>query len=169
MTPVTHIASGLALATILNKVGIIHIDIMPLWYSPLWVLIISLISVLPDINALWTPIKKHHDDFTHYPLFWLAVGVVLGVIEFIKTGQVELAILFAGLILLHFVLDTVGFSLGLKWLAPFSYKEYSFTSLNKDILEFSLKDKGKTYLKYTALKIEIVILIFSVLICVFVR
>ena len=169
MTPVTHIVSGLAVATILNELGVTQIDIQPLLLSPLWVVIIGFVSVLPDINVIWSPLTKHHDDFTHYPLFWLIPSALIGSVEYVYTGQLQFVWLFMALIVVHMLLDTVAFSVGVTWLAPFSKKEFSFTNINKEVLEFSFKEKGKTYLKYTALKVEVVVLVASLLVLLVLR
>lgn len=81
-------------------------------------------NTAPDIDMLYfhfidgrrTP---HHDYFTHWPLFWLAVGVSLlaGTYMF-RRRSVKLALLFFTGTMIHMIMDSV--AAPIHWLAPFS-------------------------------------------------
>jgi inner membrane protein len=68
------------------------------------------------IDARTTP---HHDYFTHWPLFWLAVGASLVATTCLsRRASVVLAMLFFIGTMMHMIMDSV--AAPIHWLAPFS-------------------------------------------------
>ncbi|KKT73113.1 MAG: hypothetical protein UX31_C0003G0055 [Candidatus Nomurabacteria bacterium GW2011_GWA1_46_11] len=136
MTTVTHLTSGLVIAKVVNS-----FFSQPL--QPEHVIVISAaFALLPDVNLLWhRKLKSHHDDFTHYPAAWIAISGIL----FIASSFLGL-LLFVNT-MLHLILDTFGFTIGVKLLAPFNKREYSFTNLERDKADWSLKEKCRFLLK----------------------
>lgn len=131
-------------------------------------------SLLPDIDLLiW--LKKHHwriDKWTHehrntihYPMLYLPAGYLL--IWFFTNHFYALLFFFSSLI--HFLHDSIGLGWGIKWLYPFSKRNYKFFTRKhlgerrRLLVSWSpeeLKDevekrwqgdwfKGKKYYKYT--------------------
>ena len=121
MTTITHITAGLVIAKYTNLY-------LPHSYSPELIYGASVVcSLLPDINVLWhKKLITHHNDFTHYPIFWLCTS--LGI--FLINRFWGLLILLNTLV--HLTLDTFGWRIGVRWLMPFKNKEYSFTKLIAD-------------------------------------
>src|SRR5690606_1839520 len=105
-------------------------------------------SVLPDFNLLWKDISEHHNDFTHYPSFWLAIIAVAFVLEYFlqpSTYIVSLSLFLS--ITTHLILDTFGIRLGVHWLAPFNYSEFSFTGIDKTSAKLSEKEKALQFFR----------------------
>ena len=140
MSTPTHILTGLFL-------GLSTVNIFETPINSLIVVIISILfAQLPDINVLWhSSLKSHHDDFTHYPLFWL---LVIPIIAFIET-QILSSTYFSSLlvvnIFLHLIADTFGYYIAVKWLWPFSQKHFSFTPLRDEVMPGSF---GEWLFKY---------------------
>jgi len=118
VTTITHLASGLVIGKIASEYA-------GLPYSTETIYLTSVVfSVLPDINYLWRKnIATHHDDFTHYPVFWLIVSFV--VFSFNRF----LGVLLLSNTFIHLFLDTFGWIIGIRWLTPFNKREFSFTRL----------------------------------------
>ncbi len=89
----------------------------------LWVGLVA--SALPDIDMLYFYFiddrqTLHHQYFTHVPLVWIALWVVVALVAtlFQKRAALIIATIFFANLILHFALDSiVG---GISWLAPFS-------------------------------------------------
>ncbi len=88
-----------------------------------------LVAVLPDVDFLYFYPKREdtkydhiHRNFIHYPLLYLPLGVL---ITFIFFGSVW-AVAFFLSSLFHFIHDSIGIGWGIKWLYPFSKKNYAF-------------------------------------------
>ena len=96
------------------------------------VLSISIIfALLPDLDFVFGWIKHtefknvshEHRDLLHYPLLLIPLGSIM-----IFLFNSNYAYLFAVLVLLHFVHDSIGIGWGVLWLYPFSKKYYKFFS-----------------------------------------
>lgn len=82
-------------------------------------------SVLPDLDLVWFYLVNdrqnlHHEFVFHWPLFWVALALILSLIS--KGLGWRQAFPFIGValasLLLHMVLDSV--AAGIGWLMPFS-------------------------------------------------
>lgn len=83
-------------------------------------------ALLPDIDMLWFGINRlrgsraqDHRSFTHYPLLYIPVALLL---YFLFGGLVALVVALG--VLTHLIHDTIGLGWGIAWLAPFSYHKY---------------------------------------------
>lgn len=89
----------------------------------LWVGLVA--SVLPDIDMLYFYFVDdqqtlHHQYFTHVPLLWIALWIIVALVAMFlqKRAALIIATIFFANLILHFALDSiVG---GISWLAPFS-------------------------------------------------
>lgn len=105
-------------------------------------------SIAPDSNLFWKKITEHHRDFTHYPIFWLLTAVVVFLAEyFLGLSSFIFTLSLLASTIVHLLLDTFGISLGVHWLAPFSYREFSFTDLDKSGLDRTPKEKAVSFFK----------------------
>jgi hypothetical protein len=81
-------------------------------------------SLAPDFDMLYFHLidgrrTHHHDYITHWPLFWLAAGLVLAAAALIfRRHWLPLALVFSAGTMLHMAMDTV--AAPIRWLAPFS-------------------------------------------------
>lgn len=67
--------------------------------------------------------KYDHRIYTHYPLVWIPVALLVWIIF----GPV-IATLLSACVLMHLVHDTIGLGWGIAWLAPFSQRKFRFLS-----------------------------------------
>jgi inner membrane protein len=80
-------------------------------------------SVAPDLDMLYFHLvdgrrTNHHDYFTHWPLFWLAVTLVLiAIAQTTRRVRLPLAAAFSAGTLLHMMMDSV--AAPIHWLMPF--------------------------------------------------
>ena len=80
-------------------------------------------SVAPDFDMLYFHLidarrTPHHDYFTHWPFFWLAVGAALvAIASFSARLRSSVALAFTAGTLLHMALDSVAAQI--HWLMPF--------------------------------------------------
>jgi inner membrane protein len=80
-------------------------------------------SVFPDLDMLYFHLvderrTHHHLYITHWPLFWLACGVViLPALRWLRPSYLFPAAAFFVAVMLHMVLDSV--AAPLHWLMPF--------------------------------------------------
>lgn len=127
------------------------------------------LSGAPDIDLLWKKnLRNHHDSLTHYPIFWIALTIILAILEklvghsgFVLTRSLLISTL------IHLILDTFGFATGIKWLWPLSNREFSFTTLQKDIQYKGLVNYLSFYIKNTNFFWETFLGTLSVLIIFF--
>jgi inner membrane protein len=81
-------------------------------------------SVAPDLDMLYFHLidgrrTHHHDYFTHWPLFWVAVGLVLVAIALVaRKVSPSTVVAFSAGTLLHMVMDSV--AAPIHWLMPFN-------------------------------------------------
>lgn len=127
MTNLTHLTVGVALGQLL-----VSIDSQGLYQPHTIVLTSIFLSQLPDVNLLWKPVKDHHNDFTHIPIFWIILSVCVSVVEYFIFQSIVFGLLVASSSLLHMGMDTFGKTIGIRWFAPFYKHEFSFTKLEKD-------------------------------------
>lgn len=90
-------------------------------------------SVIPDVDMLYFHFvdggrTHHHDYITHWPLFWLASGMVsLSVVSlFGRPHLAAVAVFFTGA-MLHMVLDTVASPI--LWLMPFARHRFELVTV----------------------------------------
>jgi hypothetical protein len=91
-------------------------------------LLIGVIAcLLPDLDFVWPVItgkysyKKPHRDGLHYPLIFIPVVGLAGLLI-----DPSIGIIFALGAFLHFIHDSIGIGWGVKWFFPFSKTSYSF-------------------------------------------
>ena len=89
-------------------------------------------AVSPDIDFLYffsrrgdTKRDHNHRDLIHYPILYLPIGTIIIWLIFGKIW----GIIFLISSFLHFVHDSIGIGWGIKWLYPFSKKNYAFLYL----------------------------------------
>lgn len=81
-------------------------------------------SVAPDLDMFYFYLvdgqqTHHHGYFTHWPLFWLALGsVVLPLVRWLWPRFVSAAVVFFIAVMFHMVLDSI--AAPMHWLMPFS-------------------------------------------------
>jgi inner membrane protein len=90
-------------------------------------------SVAPDLDMLYFHLvdgrrTNHHDYFTHWPLFWLAVALAL-VATALVTRKMSLPVVtaFGAGTLLHMVMDSV--AAPIHWLMPFHALTIEFVTV----------------------------------------
>lgn len=151
MTTAAHIAIGLVIAKTFN-------NYTPSQYDSGFVYTSSVFfSVLPDLNILWhRNISTHHKDFFHYPLLWLLIGLIT-----ILINQF-LGLLFTINLVVHFLMDTLGWTTGIYWLMPWNNNEFSFAPLQKERVNYSLKQRITTYIKQGRFLIELAVIVLAI-------
>lgn len=115
------IAFGIYLAIAANSI----LDIPLTLFS---VVLLILFTLSPDLDAIISAIKRgnlgdenhFHRNLMHYPLIFTPAGAVLTVVILGK----EYAILFVLASIFHFLHDSIGTGWGVRWLYPFSKKNY---------------------------------------------
>lgn len=122
-------------------------------------------SIAPDLNLFWRKITEHHRDFTHYPVFWLLTAVVVFLAEyFLGLPSFIFTLSLLASTIVHLLLDTFGISLGVHWLAPFSYREFSFTNLDKSGLDRTPKEKAISFFKSGHFLYELGTIVIAILV-----
>jgi hypothetical protein len=101
---------------------LVKLSLINIYPSSIILLLIFLISILPDIDGLWSKkLKDHHKGFFHSPIFWILITILL-----LFLTNKENAILFGCLILFHLICDLItGRTAGIPLFYPISSKEYS--------------------------------------------
>lgn len=94
----------------------------------------TLLGDAPDVDVFFNFLEKktiktfglkgHRDHITHAPIFWFVLGIFVFIISTSNFGKI------LGLLLWlcpwsHFVCDSVFSTSGIKWLWPFSKKEFT--------------------------------------------
>lgn len=95
--------------------------------TALFVFISILLAIFPDIDAVITIIKKgfksldhRHRNIFHYPIIHFFIAVFIALFN-LKFGALFLLNTFG-----HFLHDSIGIGWGVKWLWPFSKRNYKF-------------------------------------------
>lgn len=118
-------------------------------------------ALAPDIDLfIASPIIEHHQTLWHAPLLWLAVLVIgTGLVKlFKKPALLPIIVGFSVGTLSHVFLDTFGVAIGIAWLAPFSWREYSFTPLTA----VTEQNWMKIYLSSSIFKFEMFLSLISI-------
>lgn len=118
------------------------------------ILIGILFTLLPDLDFIFYFLKERkvdkfsheHRDLIHYPIFYFVIGGFLLYLIF----PFYIFILFLACSLFHFLHDSVGTGWGIKWLYPFSGKNYKFFSNKDGKAAFSVIGWSKEELKNLA-------------------
>ncbi len=124
MTPIGHIGAGVLGAFLLDTL---------VFHRPPTTETLGLavgLSLIPDLDAPtvaalrgnW-PLRRrndHHTSFTHTPLFYLAIGIILA--PFIPIRGV---VFFGVLTMLHLALDSWATDDGIMWLWPRTNRQYA--------------------------------------------
>jgi len=144
-------------------------EIFRIEYTSLHIILLTIFSVLPDIDMIYLFIKSrrqnrvlsHHDFFTHWPIIYLPFLLLLILHHNIYT------IIMAFGVYSHLIMDTFASGKGIKWAFPLSRRYYNF---------FASKTAGKentlwlkTYRSTTFFKMEIVGFLLLVYILLFVH
>jgi len=144
MDILSHGISGFLIYFILIKLSVININ-----PSPILLILIFLVSMLPDLDGLWSKkLKNHHKGFFHSPIFWIIIAILTSYII-----KIEYSLLFGSLILFHLLCDLItGRTTGIPLFYPFSSKEYSLIKTHPRWGEINPKHpfskKFKLYLKH---------------------
>ncbi|OGG95768.1 hypothetical protein A2V95_01035 [Candidatus Kuenenbacteria bacterium RBG_16_41_7] len=125
--------------------------------------------MLPDLDILWAKkLNSHHVTYLHSPLFWIAIFIVLYIINFLFNlfGN-WILYLYSFQVILHLLFDFIaGRTGGIPLLYPFVKREFSFLPLNKSRGDFhpsNIKEVIKFLKYYSTSKIQIA---FEVLLCI---
>lgn len=148
MTTASHVVTGLVVGAVFSQNSSI---------DPLTLIFVSTTSnLLPDVNLFWIKsIREHHRSFTHYPFFWLIFLLALAVMEASMSNQIFWTFLISVNIFLHLIMDTVGLTIGVHWLWPFSNRELSITRL-EGVTYNNTSEFWKLFKNTHAFKIELV-------------
>lgn len=121
MFPFSHFFSGYLVGGIMVFSGLLEA-------SNLNFVMFGLVSLLPDLDALWNrKIENHHQTLFHAPLFWILVSALIGLYS------PALAILVFSMSLMHVFSDYVtGRTVGIPFMYPFDNEEYSLYPANKE-------------------------------------
>ncbi len=124
MTPIAHISAGV--------VGAFFLDTF-VFHRPLTPETLELavgLSLLPDLDAVvvvarkrnWPPRERngHHLSFTHTPLFYLVVALMLS-----PFWSIRGVVFFGVLAMLHLSLDSWATDDGIMWLWPHTDEQYA--------------------------------------------
>jgi membrane-bound metal-dependent hydrolase YbcI (DUF457 family) len=110
-------------------VAIVTVSIFQIDFSVYLLVFSILFALLPDADFLYFYLKKHdtkydhkHRDIIHFPLIYLPIGTF---IVWSLMGNIW-ALSFFLSSLGHFIHDGIGIGWGIKWLYPFSKKNYAF-------------------------------------------
>ncbi len=105
-----------------------------------------LASILPDAGIVYLFLNNvtnyrnvHHDYWTHYPLYWMIIGLTLYTLACFKNNRSDIIAItiFMSNVFLHLMLDTV--TGNIKWLYPFSGEYHSLFARLSDILGLSFQ------------------------------
>ncbi len=117
-----HLALGYLVTKTINKV-------MPCSISTKVLMTLGLIgSVFPDFDMFYFYLVDrtihHHDYWTHIPIMWLAILLIVGVlVRVIKPVYMPVLIVFGVNVVLHLVTDSIVGDI--KWLYPFDNDYYA--------------------------------------------
>lgn len=122
--PWWDVFGGMVIALVLSKFYVIKLTFFIF-------LLAAIFCLLPDIDLIiW--LKKHrwridkwtheHRDILHYPILYLTSGSLL----IWWLANQFYGVLFFSCSLIHFLHDSVGIGWGIRWLFPFSKRNYKF-------------------------------------------
>lgn len=152
MTFQAHLAYPYLMTTIIAKIVGVHLSLM---HSG--ILLVS--SVIPDLDFVFIWLKDrvslslhHHTWVSHVPLYYLLFGLAVSYIS-MSVGIVFLIGTFS-----HFIMDMFFTGDGIRWLRPFSNREFYVDNPTRGI-------HGREWLKaYQALpiwRIDFIVLVVA--------
>ena len=98
-----------------------------------WMTLLILSTIFPDIDGLWSNTVAGHHSILHTMIFWIVIlgfGFVTGILLEKKNIQKMVIIIFCG-VMLHLITDWfTSRTVGIKWLYPFSDKDYFLYSID---------------------------------------
>ncbi len=175
MLPTGHIAAGLLTTQAALKIfkpEISGIEAQQLlWWGVFW-------SFAPDLDTFWAFFKAksfyynkkdnsvHRRFYTHIPLLWLIVGLVIFILSPTAYWKTFGLILWAGSFS-HFLLDSIEY--GVMWLWPFNKELWAFKNrgIKVQINSSSFWGFWITFLKFYITRVtfifEIVIIISALI------
>ena len=127
-----------------------------------------LASILPDAGIVYLFLNNvtnyrnvHHDYWTHYPLYWMIIGLTLFTLTCFKNNRNDIiaVTIFISNIFLHLFLDTVTGEI--KWLYPLSGDGYSFFTGLSDMLGLSFQYTFWKVKIYWTIVLEIGIVVWA--------
>jgi len=125
------IAFGILVVILFDYMGWLELNFMHISIAILFAILPDADGIISAFVNLWT--KKRvshafdhkHREILHHPIIYIPAGFSL----ILFAGyEMEYAILFTMLSLLHFLHDSIGIGWGLRWFSPFSTKAYKFFS-----------------------------------------
>lgn len=152
MTTPTHIALGYLVAEGFTRLGLASPDAFDK------TLLLSVIAAnAPDADVLMFWKMRHHriNSYLHYPVVWilLITGTALYLMFFLPTLLQIIPLIMVN-IMMHFILDTFGIEVGIRWAWPWKKTYYSFIPSRTDIPK-SIGGFIRKYLTLPVLYIEI--------------
>lgn len=97
-----------------------------------FIFISILLALLPDIDAVYSIVKKgfksfnhRHRNIFHYPIIHFFIGILIVLFIDLKFGMLFVLNTFG-----HFLHDSAGIGWGVKWFWPVSRKLYKFSFEN---------------------------------------
>jgi hypothetical protein len=153
MLSTAHFFSGVIIFTVLTIFSVVP-------KTFLFFGLIVICSMIPDADIAFT--KLHRNLFSHTPLFWFIISLIVCVVAS-HFWFLVLPFLF------HFFLDTIDY--GVMVLYPFSRKKYGYAILGKTlrIEQQSQFAYLKEYLKNrNLLFLELIIMLSSIIFLIFI-
>jgi len=137
MLAVTHGLSGFTIALILATTG----HIKP---SDINIFLAVLISVVPDIDGLWSSsLEQHHESYLHAPITWIIASSILYVSGYNALGLIVL--LASGF---HLFTDYLtALTTGVRLFYPFSSRDFYLFELSPEEGDFNPKKPSKKDIK----------------------
>lgn len=177
MLTIGHIAFGYLTSLFLAK--LFHISSYSPYYNIL-ILIGIIASIIPDIDFFRLFYKHrslklqkndtHRKYLTHIPLFWLTLSILIYIISILSSN--ELIRYSSFFILAGSVSHLIGDSLeyGIRWLWPFSKKQYIIHKIPKEnfnakesLLGYYWKFFSQIYIRNWTFYVELIIIIVSLI------
>lgn len=121
MFPFSHFFTGYIVGGLLVTSGLVEL-------SGLNIVLFGVMSLLPDIDALWhSEINQHHKTVFHAPLSWVILSCLL------SFYSLELALIMLFTALVHIFTDYLtGRTIGIAFFYPFKGEEYSLYPVQKE-------------------------------------
>ncbi len=124
MTTFAHVGGGIAVAAAVQHI------VFKEEIAPSTILVGVFLGLLPDLDSFlalllgkWSPGTEqlsHHSYFTHTPLFYLCLSVIVGLVLDWKW-----AVIFLSVTLTHLLMDSWSTDDGIMWLWPLTNQQYS--------------------------------------------
>jgi hypothetical protein len=136
MTTITHLCTGYLFAQILQSQGIIPDG---MYHS---ITVVSMIAAnAPDFDVIAIrKIMHHRTSVMHVPLYWAIGFIAAGIFAALTHNRsAALYIIVSGInVIMHFLMDSVAIGHGIRWLFPFSKKQFGiiFGTPSETVREF---------------------------------